>query len=589
MGLYQKACEGLFKVKPTGKNAYGLGGVYLNNKHPLMALQIFRQALELEPNHELASQVRETVSRLEPMLQETLSEIGLREEEGLEIALLHERGQAYLEQGEYGAAREAEEKVLEQYPEMVSARNNLSLLSWMEGDGEGAMATAKEVLERDSSNIHALSNLIRFLVIAGDSAGARAYGEKLKVNQTEAWDGWTKKVEGLTYLADDVGIVEVWKQAQAAEGEDALISAMFYHLSAVALARTGQVESAVAQWKIALERDPSLELARENLSDIGKAFSQRHGAWPLSWEQWLMPKSVSELQQMIEKSVKSSQEGKIISRLKDYLAEHGDVVAMIPRILERGGPQGQEFVVSTAEQLKTPELLNLLKDFALSQNGTDQMRNRAAMLAAQAKLIPKDGVTLWRAGEWRELMLMAYEFHSEAPAKHEQRVESWLEEALFLLRQEGEKAALEAEALLKKALVLEPEALDLMYNLAVAFRQQGREEESKALLRDQVTRHPDYIFASVSLAKLLLERGDGEAAEELLKPFLNRDRFHVLEFSALMDAYIEVLLAKRDKKAARDWLEMWSKVNSQLQYNDDQLDYWRKRLGRNLKLSQPFG
>ena len=591
MRLYQKACEGLFKVEPTGENAYGLGGVYLNNKHPLMALQTFRQALELEPNHELAAQVRETVKRLEPMLQRTLSEMELREEEGLEIALLHERGQAYMEQGDYATARSAEEKVLEKHPDMVSARNNLSLLSWMEGDVEGAMAMAKGVLEREGSNIHALSNLIHFLVIAGDSAEARAYGEKLKASHAEAWDGWTKKVEGLTYLADDVGIVEVWEQAQAeaAEEEEALIGAMFYHLSAVALARTGSVESARAQWKIALERDPSLEVARENLRELRKPISQRHGAWPWSWEQWLMPNSVVQLQQMIKTSVNSKQGAKLVSRLKDFLAEQTEVVAMLPRILERGGPKGQEFVVSTAEQLKTPELLKPIKDFALSQNGTDQMRNRAAMLAAQAKLIPKDRVTLWMAGEWREVMLMAYEFHGEAPAKHDQRVESLLESALFLLRQDGEKPALEAEALLKKALVLEPEAPDLMYNLAVAFRQQGREEESKARLRDQVTRYPDYIFASASLAKLLLESGDWEAGEALLKPFFARDRFHVLEFSALMDAYIEVLLAKKDKKAARAWLGMWSRVNSQLQYNDDQLEYWRKRLGRSLKLSQPFG
>ncbi len=458
MRLYQKACEGLFKVEPTGENAYELGGVYLTNKHPLMALQMFRRALELEPNHELAPQGRETVARLEPMLQRTLSEMELREEEGLEIALLHERGQAYMEQGDYAAARSAEEKVLEQHPDMVSARNNLSLLSWMEGDVEGAVAMAKAVLEREGSNIHALSNLIHFLVIAGDSAGARVYGEKLKASHAEAWDGWSKKVEGLTYLADDVGIVEVWKQAQAeaAEGEEELISALFYHLSAVALARTGSVESARAQWKIALERNASLELARENLRDLGKPRSQRHGAWPFKWEQWLRPEAVAELQQMIKTSVNSKQGAKLVSRLKDFLAEQTEVVAMLPRILERGGPRGQEFVVSTAEQLKTPELLNPVKDFALGQNGTDQMRNRAAMLAAQAKLIPKDRVTLWMAGEWREVMLMAYEFHGEAPAKHDQRVESLLESALFLLRQDGEKPALEAEALLKKALVLEP-------------------------------------------------------------------------------------------------------------------------------------
>ncbi len=91
MRLYQKACEGLFKVEPTGENAYELGGAYLKNMHPLMALQTFRRALELDPNHQLAPQARETVTRLEPMLQDTLTEMGLTEADGLEIALLHER------------------------------------------------------------------------------------------------------------------------------------------------------------------------------------------------------------------------------------------------------------------------------------------------------------------------------------------------------------------------------------------------------------------------------------------------------------------------------------------------------------------
>ncbi|MDJ0719754.1 MAG: tetratricopeptide repeat protein [Prochloraceae cyanobacterium] len=589
MRLYQKACEGLFKVEPTGENAYELGGAYLNNMHPLMALQTFRQALELEPDHKLAPQAKDTVRRLEPILQNTLTQMGLTEADGLEIALLHEQGQAYMEQGDYAASREAEEKVLQQYPHLVSARNNLSLLSWMEGDPDAAISTAQAVLKREPDNIHALSNLIRFLVISGDSAPAPAYGEQLKASQAEAWDGWTKKVEGLTYLADDLGIVEVWQQAPAAEMEDSPLSALFYHLSAVALARTGDVKSAIAQWKIALDLNPSLALARENLSDLRKPRARQHGAWPLSWEQWLMPKSSAQLQQIIQTSLNSTQSDKLLSRFKNFLSTHADVVAMLPRILERGSPEGQELVLSTAEQLKTPQLLNPIKDFATSQNGTDQMRYRAANLAASAKLIPKDRVTLWMAGEWRELMLMAYEFHGEPILKHSQRVDALLKEALFLLRQDGEKQAKEAEALLKKALVLEPESPDLIHNLAMAFRPQGREDESIALLRDLVTRYPDYLFAPAFLAKLHLENGDLEAAEALLKPFLDRERFHFLEFSAFMDAYIEVLLAKQDKKVARSWLKMWEDVYSQLQLNDPTLDYWKKRLGPKLKFPQLFG
>lgn len=182
-------------------------------------------------------------------------------------------------------------------------------------------------------------------------------------------------------------MVEVWRQAQAAEVEDSPAGALFYHLAAVALARTGDEKRAITQWKKALEEDPSFTLAQDNLSDICKSVGQRHGAWPLSWEQWLTPKSSEALHRAIATHLNSTQSEKLISGLKAFFNHHADVMAILHRILERGGPKGQEFILSTTEQLKTPELLALIKDFALSQNGSDQMRNRAATLAAEANLL----------------------------------------------------------------------------------------------------------------------------------------------------------------------------------------------------------
>jgi Tfp pilus assembly protein PilF len=217
------------------------------------------------------------------------------------------------------------------------------------------------------------------------------------------------------------------------------------------------------------------------------------------------------------------------------------------------------------------------------------MRSRAARLAAQAKLLPKDKVKLWIAGECREIMLMAYELHDEPIVKHSKRVESLLGEALMLLRQRGKEPWSKAEELLKKALVIEPEAPDLMNNLAVAFMQQGRVGEVNTLIRDIVARHPDYIFASAALARLHLESRDVEAAEALLKPFLSRDRFHILEFCEFMDAYIELMLAKQNEDVARSWLGMWENVSSQMQFSHPKLDYWKKRLGHKLQLPRLFG
>jgi hypothetical protein len=75
-----------------------------------------------------------------------------------------------------------------------------------------------------------------------------------------------------------------------------------------------------------------------------------------------------------------------------------------------------------ATVIETPELLAALKDFSLSQNGTDQQRNQAAIKVANAGLIEKSKVTLWVQGQWQEVMLLAYEFHNEPLQKHSKQV-----------------------------------------------------------------------------------------------------------------------------------------------------------------------
>lgn len=585
MQLYQKACERLFALTADGTYAYLLGSVYLNNLHPLLALQTFRQALALEPGHEIASEVKKMVRQLEPIEKEALEQLALTELGGSEIAILHEQGQVSLEQGNYREARQAEEKILESHPDFIPAHNNLSLVSWMEQDVEGAIAAAQSVLAMESDNVHALSNLIHFLVLSGDDEAARSYGERLKGSRADAWDGWTKKVEGLSYLADDEGVVSIWQEAQAAKVSETSASAQFYHLSAVALARTGDEKKAIAQWKKALARNPGWEIAQANLNDIRQPIDQRHGAWPFAWQQWLLPASAAQLQELIKTNVKSQKMDRMVANFEVFFNRHVDVVAMLPRLLERGGPDGQNFFLHTVTQVKTPALLSIIKDFALSQSGTDQMRFQAAQLADEANLMPREMVSLWIKGEWREMMLRAYTFYDEPLQRHSEAVEQLASPAYALLNQGGKEQAVEAEALLLKALKLAPTAPDLMNNLAQALSQQGRYGEADVLIHELVSDYPDYIFASVTLARQHLVKGELDAAEALLKPFLARERFHIMEFGTFVDTYIELLVAKHQKDVARSWFDTWEKIYP----GDPQLAYWRPRLKRGFRLPKLFG
>lgn len=558
-----RACERLLQVAPNDVDIrFTLAAAYLNLMHPLLALKTAREALERNPNHERAPDARKLIESLDGKVDGLLADIGLQGDEGMELALLHERGQAYLEQGEYAKAREVEEEVIRRQPEFVSAYNNLSLVNFITGDVEAAIATAQQVLEREPENIHALSNLTRFCCLSGRWEQAEPFAQRLKESQAKAWDGWTKKVEGLSYIGDDAGVLEVFEQAKASEdGELDMTSAMFHHLVAVALARSGQMKQAREEWQQALQRSPGYALAQENLNDLKLPVGQRHAPWSFHLSDWIMKQSIDDLVATLKTMTKSSPDDRLVQKAtQTFLTNHPEVEKLIPVLLDRGDPQGREFAFRFATTTKTPEMLVALRDFALSQHGPDQLRHQAAIAASEADLLPTEKVHMWLGGEWRDISLIAYEFHDEPPYNHSRKVTEWLGKALGLLKKYNAEDAKQAEVLLRKALEVEPDAPDLLNNLAVSYQLQDRVDEARELLEQIRVQYPDYVLAPLSLAQLHLQAGEIAEAEALLKPLLTRKRFHFDDFSNFCNVYLQLLMAQKNKEAAKAWLHLWEGV-----------------------------
>ncbi len=583
MQSYQKAQEKWLAIEPdNGDLLYGLGFVYMMNRHPLLALQTFRCALDCEPEHERAGEAKDQISLLEKYEQEAKDNFETGTEDWMELALLHERGQAHLEAGEYEKAREAECEVIARQPGFKAARNNLSLICWVEGDVEGAIATAKSMLETAPNNIHALSNVVRFLAQTGEDEAARPYAERLKAaDEPTAWNGWTKKVEGLSYLGDDTGVIEVYEQWQATEPDDEgnpeAVDSMFNHLVGVALARCGRTQDAIARWKIASADISNAAIAQKNLKNIQLPVGQRHGAWPFDFAGWLPPKTSETLYQLIASLQQTRQAHKLAKALQQFLDQHPYFVRQIPRILARGGPEGQSFVVMLAEQIEHPALIAAVKEFALSQNGTDQLRNQAAMHAVKAGLLEKSNIRLWLDGAWRNITLMAYEITDEPDTgDHSPEVSRLLEAATELLYKQFKAAALEAEGLLKEAIALEPNAPDILFNLAAAYRMQGRELESEVLVRDIHKRFPDYFFARTAVALFHIKNHDFKAAEALLAPLRTQDKFHFSEFETFMEAQIELEMARKNHPGAQAFVDIWAGAAP----DHPRVAYWRGQLAR---------
>lgn len=156
---------------------------------------------------------------------------------------------------------------------------------------------------------------------------------------------------------------------------------------------------------------------------------------------------------------------------------------------------------------------------------------------------------------WR---LCSFELHGEAIDPHSAPVSECQYEAVEALRRGDGRTA---EKSLARALAIEPDAPDLLNNLAAAYELQGRREESSDLVRQIHQRNPNYLFGRTNLAHLCIRSGQLEEARNLVAPLLSRRRFHFSEFAAMCAAQIHMALAEGNVDGARSWFQMWSEVD----------------------------
>jgi len=557
---YLEVCEQLVKLAPRDPDiALMLAGAYLINLMPILALRTFRDALERWPDHPRAIEVRRTAAELEERVGNLLADLRLSGDAAFELAALHEEARALLAQARYAEARKVEEQLLHHRPDFTPALNNIGVTYAVEGQLDQAITTARRVLALDPDNFHALANLVRFSCLSGRVDEAREWAERLKAVESNALDVWVKQAEALSFIADDQGVLDAFAGAErAGHLKPPMDDPLLYHLAAVAAMRQGREDAARRYWRQALKLAPGFEPAQANLDDLGRPVGERHAPWPYTLAEWMTQKSMRDLTAQLDPAIRRGKMGAIVQAAQRYLRLHPEVVALTPMLLEYGDPEARMLAFHIASTVKTPELLAALHDFALSRNGPDALRNQAALLVFQAGLLPSRRVTMWLGGEWREIVLMSYTIHEEQIVVHQPRVEKLLSEGVAALRRNNPNRA---EPLFTQALEIEPDAPDLLNNLAVAYNGQRRGKEAEALIHQIIEHYPDYVFARVSMARTYILRGKIAEAKALLEPLLDRDRFHVMEFANFCAAEIELHIAEGNSEVARSWLDMWANVD----------------------------
>jgi tetratricopeptide (TPR) repeat protein len=567
-GYQKKAMEYKQKFPDDPEGYLVLSSICINNSYPLLAVECLKEFRQKFPNHSHVDEANQTIEKLTELVPKLLKEYDIPEEQVLEIGLLTEQGRFLFESNQYPEAKKSLQDLIKLMPNLPPALNNLSLIYYFEQDLPEAINLAKQVLESHPDNFHALGNITRFYLVSGETDLAQKSLNQLKALDNKHIENWLKKAETLALFGDWTGLVKLGKEAEKSEYSEDL-KAFFWHFIAVGYANLGKEIKARQLWERALEIAPGFEYARENLANIMLPSRERATPWAFEIQELISPTMKEDIDEMGE-NLDSDEKLHLITQ--KILKKNPYLTNVIPILLKRGSPTGRQFAIHIANFSREPHLQEVLKEFALGKEGSDRDRLDVAQELCQKGLIPSGNFKMWIQGEQKEVILMGMEITDDPIVTHSPKVLKLVQKAIMLLRQEKGK---EAESILKQALVIEPSAPDLKYNLANAYMSQDRAEKAMELIREIHAESPDYAFATIALARHHIKEGELEVADELLKPLLQKRQFHFSEIYRLCDTQIELCMKKKMPESAKSWLSIWQQIGDE---DDSNLQYWCNRL-----------
>lgn len=590
---YEQACERLLELEPDDPDALvSIAYIHTTHLRLITARDLFNRWLALWPEDERAGEVRTLLRAIESDIAEHTERTGLTDEQHQRAMGLHERALEQVTRGRYREARQLEEQSLHRAPGLIPALNTLSSIDLLEGHLPNTIAKTRRVLEDAPQNFHGIANMVRYLVLSGEFARAAEFAERLRPVTSVSSDAWLRKAEAFSFLGDFASVWTAYEEGAAAGfTRSEFASAYGLHLAGVAAWRLGREAEARKLWQRALKADPNFELTLRNLDDLKLPVGERNGPWPFSFDYWVTPGFMADIRKMtatadvarsgaVADAVQDSdagqdsdevgpvddfepsaaQEEATPAALQTFAGAHPELPNVVLALLDRGDPIGREFAVRIAGPIGSTEIAAALRDFALGQSGSDQLRMDATRLPLEVGLLPAfQPIRLWSAGQWRELLLMNMEITFEPIGELPPEVEEPLRESVLAMR---DNDAAKALPLLERARQLGPDIPSVLNNLASAYGALGRNDEAKALSIEVHHRFPDYFFGRVTMARMAIQDGDLEAAKDILQPLLGRRKLHIDEFGALADTEIRLSQALDEHQAAESWLKIRSSASA---------------------------
>ncbi len=548
--------ETLLRLAPNDPDAvFWLGNlinIYQQLDLPGSAAHAIRRYITRFPKDQQIAQFRSGLELIEQMILPVMHPSQTDTAREIELIASREEASVLMTLGELGAARAIYQAILTRAPDDIATLNNMAQIDLLEGLIDQARATEEAVLVRDPENIHALGTLVHLNLLSGHHAVARALGDRLIASTSQQPDGWKKQLESLAFLGDYAAMWHIFERTERKVAKQWLFTdAFMLHLAAVAGWRMGHERKARTLWKLALELDPDILIARKQLEDLAKPASERNAPYFFTIEYWLPYLMSSDLLTLFAQQTTPEV---VYERL---LKTHPEISAMLSRMLADGDQMSRIFALMIAKLRDNPDVIPILRDFALSDHGPDELRLEAMSELSNRDPDLPERLTMYLNGTWREIASMGFIIDASLGFDHLANLEPTVLEAFEAMQRKDYAAAVPP---LQEAYAKHPDISEIGNNLAAALTYTGHADEGEAMIREIFARDPNYPLGRISMARMAMRDQKLDEAEELLRPLVKRKRWHPSWFRAFSQVQIDLAILQERWEAADTWLKIMCQI-----------------------------
>jgi tetratricopeptide (TPR) repeat protein len=251
---FQEICQRITVAAPDEPIWWlALASAALLNGQPATAVRSFAHFTAAWPNHPETPRAQQMQQSLQEFLAGEYRIRGWKERAGLQILLLHDEINLYLNRHKYDQVCDSAARLLAMCPTFAPALNNRSEAHFRSGRYVEAIADSRRVLQFDATNYHALANLTRYLYLFGRFDEAQQSATALKECEAHEGDAFLKKAEVFTILGDWEAVRQAVHDGQDAWATRGETPGLAEHLAGVAAANLGDLKAARQHWRRAID------------------------------------------------------------------------------------------------------------------------------------------------------------------------------------------------------------------------------------------------------------------------------------------------------------------------------------------------